>query len=90
MDNSEQIDAALAIQNAGGTQGRRISLTAAAAAVPDLVLTGPSSKTITLNQAALKTAGVAMIGVFHHPDDIVHLVDREVVLHPREIGHVAQ
>jgi alpha-D-ribose 1-methylphosphonate 5-triphosphate synthase subunit PhnL len=40
--------------------------------------------------AELKAAGVAMIGVFHHPDDIVHLVDREVVLHPKEIGHVAQ
>jgi alpha-D-ribose 1-methylphosphonate 5-triphosphate synthase subunit PhnL len=29
---------------------------------------------------ALKQLGVAMIGVFHHAEDIAHLVDREVVL----------
>ncbi|MDL2402084.1 phosphonate C-P lyase system protein PhnL [Rhizobium mayense] len=28
----------------------------------------------------LKAAGVAMIGVFHHPEDIQHLVDREIQL----------
>ena len=38
----------------------------------------------------LKAQGVAMIGVFHHPDDIAHLVDREIMLKPREIPHVAQ
>ena len=30
--------------------------------------------------AALKNDGVAMIGVFHHPEDITHLVDQEVWL----------
>lgn len=30
--------------------------------------------------AALKQQGVAMIGVFHHPEDVRHLVDREILL----------
>jgi alpha-D-ribose 1-methylphosphonate 5-triphosphate synthase subunit PhnL len=30
--------------------------------------------------AALKSAGVAMIGVFHHPEDVLHLVDGEIRL----------
>ncbi|MBX5101255.1 ATP-binding cassette domain-containing protein [Rhizobium lentis] len=30
--------------------------------------------------AQLKDAGVAMIGVFHHPEDVQHLVDREIYL----------
>lgn len=30
--------------------------------------------------AALKAAGVAMLGIFHHADDIAGLVDREIVL----------
>lgn len=30
--------------------------------------------------AELKEAGVAMIGVFHHPEDVQHLVDREIYL----------
>jgi alpha-D-ribose 1-methylphosphonate 5-triphosphate synthase subunit PhnL len=38
----------------------------------------------------LKTAGVAMIGVFHHPGDIAHLIDREIALATKEIAHVAQ
>lgn len=28
----------------------------------------------------LKAEGVAMIGVFHHPEDVAHLIDREIVL----------
>ncbi len=32
--------------------------------------------------AALKAHGSAMIGVFHHPDDVRHLIDREVHLSP--------
>jgi alpha-D-ribose 1-methylphosphonate 5-triphosphate synthase subunit PhnL len=35
--------------------------------------------------AALKAAGVAMIGVFHHPGDVAALIDREIDLHPREV-----
>lgn len=34
--------------------------------------------------AALKAQGVAMIGVFHHPADVAHLVDREIALAARE------
>lgn len=30
----------------------------------------------------LKTQGTAMIGVFHHPEDIAELIDREIVLEP--------
>jgi alpha-D-ribose 1-methylphosphonate 5-triphosphate synthase subunit PhnL len=30
----------------------------------------------------LREQGVAMIGVFHHPDDVRALIDREVILHP--------
>ena len=46
--------------------------------------------------AQLKANGVAMIGVFHHPQDINHLVDKQVVLTApsaaagNEDGHVAQ
>lgn len=32
--------------------------------------------------AALKAQGTAMIGVFHHPDDVMHLIDRVVDLTP--------
>lgn len=38
----------------------------------------------------LKTSGVAIIGVFHHPDDVAHLVDREIVLSSQEVPHVAE
>lgn len=38
----------------------------------------------------LKRAGVAMIGVFHHPGDVAALIDREIVLEPHEDpAHVA-
>lgn len=30
--------------------------------------------------AELKAEGVAMVGVFHHPGDVAHLVDREITL----------
>jgi alpha-D-ribose 1-methylphosphonate 5-triphosphate synthase subunit PhnL len=39
--------------------------------------------------AELKAAGVAMIGVFHHPGDVAHLVDREIALDARENADVA-
>jgi len=32
--------------------------------------------------AELKDQGVAMIGVFHHPDDVAHLIDRVIDLAP--------
>ena len=41
---------------------------------------------------ALKRAGVAMIGVFHFPEDVEHLVDRRIVLDTdtRQADRVAQ
>lgn len=35
--------------------------------------------------ADLKTQGVAMIGVFHHPGDVAHLIDREIELTANEV-----
>lgn len=40
--------------------------------------------------AELKAAGVAMIGVFHHPDDVVDLIDREISLETRQIQDGAE
>jgi alpha-D-ribose 1-methylphosphonate 5-triphosphate synthase subunit PhnL len=39
----------------------------------------------------LKAQGVAMIGVFHHPEDIQHLIDSEIRLtaSQEEVGYVA-
>ncbi|WP_210321350.1 phosphonate C-P lyase system protein PhnL [Devosia beringensis] len=45
--------------------------------------------------ADLKAAGVAIVGVFHHPGDVADLIDREIdlvthpVSFPRELTHVA-
>lgn len=36
--------------------------------------------------AELKAAGVAMIGVFHHPDDVADLIDREISLEVKTIA----
>jgi alpha-D-ribose 1-methylphosphonate 5-triphosphate synthase subunit PhnL len=35
--------------------------------------------------ADLKAAGVAMIGVFHHPGDVADLIDREIELTLQEV-----
>jgi alpha-D-ribose 1-methylphosphonate 5-triphosphate synthase subunit PhnL len=35
--------------------------------------------------ADLKAAGVAMIGVFHHPGDVAGLIDREIELTAQEV-----
>jgi alpha-D-ribose 1-methylphosphonate 5-triphosphate synthase subunit PhnL len=35
----------------------------------------------------LKREGVAMIGVFHHPEDVQHLIDREISLNVAVIMH---
>jgi alpha-D-ribose 1-methylphosphonate 5-triphosphate synthase subunit PhnL len=29
----------------------------------------------------LKSQGVAMIGVFHHPEDVEHLIDDQIQMH---------
>lgn len=39
--------------------------------------------------AELKTQGVALIGVFHHPGDVGALVDRELHLTEKEVADVA-
>jgi alpha-D-ribose 1-methylphosphonate 5-triphosphate synthase subunit PhnL len=36
--------------------------------------------------ADLKASGVAIIGVFHHPGDVAHLIDREIDLATRAIA----
>ena len=38
--------------------------------------------------ADLKAQGVAMIGVFHHPGDVEHLIDRTIELKPKEPADV--
>jgi alpha-D-ribose 1-methylphosphonate 5-triphosphate synthase subunit PhnL len=35
--------------------------------------------------ADLKAQKTAMIGVFHHPDDVAHLIDREIDLTPKSV-----
>lgn len=37
----------------------------------------------------LKAAGVAMIGVFHHPEDVAGLIDREIHLEAIRIADEA-
>ena len=37
----------------------------------------------------LKAAGMAMIGVFHHPGDLATLIDREIALQAKEVRNVA-
>ncbi|WP_237331881.1 phosphonate C-P lyase system protein PhnL [Yoonia vestfoldensis] len=37
--------------------------------------------------ADLKAQGTAMIGVFHHPDDVAHLIDRVIDLTPDAARH---
>ncbi|MDO5527941.1 MAG: ATP-binding cassette domain-containing protein [Paracoccus sp. (in: a-proteobacteria)] len=39
--------------------------------------------------AELKSAGTAMIGVFHHPGDVAALIDRELPLQTKELADVA-
>jgi alpha-D-ribose 1-methylphosphonate 5-triphosphate synthase subunit PhnL len=39
---------------------------------------------------ALKTQGVAMIGVFHHPEDVTELIDIELTLTVKEMADVAE
>lgn len=40
--------------------------------------------------AEMKHLGVAMLGVFHHPGDVAHLIDREIALNPVETSDVAE
>lgn len=39
---------------------------------------------------ALKSQGVAMIGVFHHPEDVADLIDMQLMLTVKEMADVAE
>ncbi len=54
---------------------------------PTASLDAATRESLAARLADLKTAGVAMIGVFHHPEDVLHLIDEEIRL---ETVHVAQ
>jgi alpha-D-ribose 1-methylphosphonate 5-triphosphate synthase subunit PhnL len=47
---------------------------------PTASLDAAARDSLAARLAALKTQGVAMIGVFHHPEDVAHLVDDEILL----------
>jgi alpha-D-ribose 1-methylphosphonate 5-triphosphate synthase subunit PhnL len=47
---------------------------------PTASLDRDARKALVRRLAELKAAGVAMIGVFHHPEDVEHLIDRELYL----------
>ncbi len=47
---------------------------------PTASLDRDARKALVDRLAELKEAGVAMIGVFHHPEDVEHLIDRELHL----------
>lgn len=47
---------------------------------PTASLDRDARKALVERLGELKAAGVAMIGVFHHPEDVTHLIDREIHL----------
>src|SRR5664279_1938313 len=47
---------------------------------PTASLDSPTRESLARRLADLKAQGVAMIGVFHHPEDVAHLVDDEIQL----------
>lgn len=47
---------------------------------PTASLDAVARRALVARLEELKTQGVAMIGVFHHPEDILHLVDRTLTL----------
>ncbi len=47
---------------------------------PTASLDSATRQSLQARLAELKAQGVAMIGVFHHPEDILHLVDSEIRL----------
>ncbi len=49
---------------------------------PTASLDANARKALVARLQELKDQGTAMIGVFHHPDDVVHLIDRVVDLTP--------
>ncbi|MBP1887593.1 phosphonate C-P lyase system protein PhnL [Sinorhizobium mexicanum] len=61
---------------------------------PTASLDGAARRALVERLAELKASGVAMIGVFHHPEDVAGLIDREIQLETTrvldEADHVAQ
>jgi alpha-D-ribose 1-methylphosphonate 5-triphosphate synthase subunit PhnL len=51
---------------------------------PTASLDAGARAALTRRLADLKAAGVAMIGVFHHPGDVAGLIDRDLALTARE------
>lgn len=49
---------------------------------PTASLDAAARAALVARLAALKAGGAAMIGVFHHPGDVAHLIDRTVDLSP--------
>lgn len=49
---------------------------------PTASLDATARAALVARLAELKASGTAMIGVFHHPDDVAHLIDRVVDLTP--------
>ncbi|NWF67483.1 MAG: ATP-binding cassette domain-containing protein [Chloroflexi bacterium] len=58
---------------------------------PTASLDAATRQSLQSRLAELKGQGVAMIGVFHHPEDILHLIDDEIHLTSthEEVEHVA-
>lgn len=57
---------------------------------PTASLDGGARAALARRLADLKSGGVALLGVFHHPDDVAGLLDGEVTVRPTppEDGHV--
>jgi alpha-D-ribose 1-methylphosphonate 5-triphosphate synthase subunit PhnL len=55
---------------------------------PTASLDAQAREALVARLAQLKTAGVAMIGVFHHPEDVRTLIDAELILSTRQESEV--
>lgn len=58
---------------------------------PTASLDADTRRSLQTRLAELKAQGVALIGVFHHPEDVQHLIDSEIQLTSthEELAHVA-
>lgn len=57
---------------------------------PTASLDAKARAALVARLAELKAGGTAMIGVFHHPDDVEHLIDRIVDLTPDHHVEIAE